>query len=248
MVDYNGKWSLQGLPGERLLEQLSVRIIAIRNYFALNISDSIIVECLTPVAVISAALNIYFFYRVHSAITQFPNAREPPFDILLFITILSLVNQSVYLATVSRIFINSVYNGVYPPTRANIQYVPDTFNNFCLITGTLRFSSEVGATVYNTIFCLYYTCKIKNPLKGNVSMLCSLGSVKQINTCPLYHHIGAGRCYRVCLQSDRSVCFGRVWTQGGQDFCFHRTDHILSVLFHSCCHICLLSQILEPSW
>lgn len=46
-----------------------------------------------------------FFLPSTFRITKFPNAREPPFDILLFITILSLVNQSVYLSTVSRILL-----------------------------------------------------------------------------------------------------------------------------------------------
>ncbi len=144
----------------------------------MSVSDSIIVECLTPFSIISAIMNVFFFYRVHNTITKFPNAREPPFDILLFITILSLINQAVYLSTVSIFFLYSVYNNVYPPDRTNIQDVPDTFNNFCLITGTLRFSAEVGATVYNTVFCLYYTFKIKNPLKGTAHLNVSLGPLK----------------------------------------------------------------------
>lgn len=44
---------------------------------------------------------IFFLQSTLPIIIKFPNAREPPFDILLFITILSMVNQSVYLSTVS---------------------------------------------------------------------------------------------------------------------------------------------------
>lgn len=30
----------------------------------------------------------------------------------------------------------------------------------------MHFVVEIGVTIYNVVFCIYYTCKIKNPLKA----------------------------------------------------------------------------------
>ena len=64
--------------------------------------------------------------------------------------------------------ITPVYNEIYPinfTNKADPHSIPPNFLSFCLVTGTMHFIAEIGVMVYSTVFCLYYTCKIKNPLK-----------------------------------------------------------------------------------
>ncbi len=64
-----------------------------------------------------------------------------------------------------------VYNDIYPisfTAKNDPRTIPDNYTSFCLVTGTMHFIAEIGVMVYNTVFCLYYTCKIKNPLKSYI--------------------------------------------------------------------------------
>jgi len=44
--------------------------------------------------------------------------------------------------------------------------MPDNYGNFCIGTAFIDMMAQIASGLYTLVFCIYYTRKVRNPLKG----------------------------------------------------------------------------------